>query len=107
MQNAVSRPAFATLRLSLIVSLFLATFLATLSAQSDTATLFGLVKDASGGAIVRAKIRLLNRATNAVRELETDTKGLYYINVLPPGSYDLSVESAGFYHSAKPLVSCL
>src|SRR5436190_23180846 len=80
------------LRVSLLVLLFAA----MLSAQSDTAGLFGVVKDASGGAVAGCKVRLQNSATGAVREQLTDGKGLYQFELLPPGVYELTVEAAGF-----------
>src|SRR5258706_2960153 len=69
---------------------------ALLYAQTDTAGLFGLVRDASGGSIVASKVRLQNRGTGAVREQVTDGKGLYQFEVLPPGEYELTVEAVGF-----------
>src|SRR6266851_3598796 len=69
---------------------------ALLSAQTDTAGLFGLVKDATGGAIVGSKVKLQNRATGAAREQVTDQRGLYQFEVLPPGEYELTVEATGF-----------
>ena len=87
----MSRFSRATLRLSLISLLT-----AVLCAQTDTAALFGLVKDASGGAVGNAKVRLRNRATAALREQVTDGQGFYQFEVLPPGEYELTVEAAGF-----------
>src|SRR3982074_1442636 len=55
---------------------------ALLSAQTDTAGLFGLVKDATGGAIVGSKVKLQSRATGAAREQVTDQRGLYQFEVL-------------------------
>src|SRR6266849_5222453 len=78
--------------------LFLSTllFAGILSAQSDTASLFGVVKDTSGGAVVGAKAKLQSRTTGATREQATDAKGLYQFEVLPPGEYELMVEAPGF-----------
>ena len=75
-----------------------------LFAQSDTAVLFGLVKDPSGGSIAGAKVVAHNQATGAQRELETDAKGLYYFTLLPPGNYELTVESQGFKTYRNPVV---
>jgi hypothetical protein len=71
-------------------------FAGILSAQSDTASLFGVVKDTSGGAVVGAKVKLQSRTTGATREQATDAKGLYQFEVLPPGEYELMVEAPGF-----------
>jgi len=66
------------------------------SAQSDTAGLYGVVKDLSGGVVVSSKVKLESRTTGAVREKITDTRGLYQFEILPPGEYELTVEAAGF-----------
>src|SRR6266849_2549543 len=81
----------AALRLCLVSLLA-----AILGAQTDTAALFGLVRDTSGGTVANAKVRLRNRATAALRERATDGQGFYQFEVLPPGEYELTVEAAGF-----------
>src|SRR5882724_6616706 len=60
-----------TLRLSLCMLLA-----ALLSAQTDTAGLFGVVRGASGGVVAASKVALQNRASGAAREQVTDAKGL-------------------------------
>ena len=92
MQMISHRFSSVALRLALAAS----TLTAILSAQTDTAGLFGLVKDATGGAVGNSKVKLQSRATAAVREQTTDGKGLYQFEVLPPGEYELTVEAAGF-----------
>src|SRR5438552_15971136 len=87
----MSRFSRIGLRLSLVLLLA-----AILGAQTDTAALFGLVRDASGGTVANAKVRLRNRATAALRERATDGQGFYQFEVLPPGEYELTVEAAGF-----------
>ena len=67
----------------------------TMSAQT-TSNLVGTVNDPSGGAIVNAKVTARNLETNAARETLSDTTGNYRVTLLPPGNYELSVESAGF-----------
>src|SRR5262245_4305526 len=67
-----------------------------LYAESETAVLFGLVKDPSGGLVPGAKVQLRNESTGATRELVSDDKGLYYFTLLPPGTYEFNVEASGF-----------
>src|SRR5229473_5778435 len=67
-----------------------------LFAQTDTAVLFGLVRDTSGGSVAGAKVVAHNQGTGVQRELETDAKGLFYFTLLPPGGYEISVEANGF-----------
>src|SRR5712672_62427 len=71
-------------------------FTGLLSAQSDTAGLYGVVRDSSGGTVVSSKVKLQSRATGAVREKATDIRGLYQFEVLSPGEYELTVEAVGF-----------
>src|SRR5689334_21674579 len=87
-------PCFS--RVSLYVALITVLLISLASAQTDTAGLFGLVRDASGGSVASTKVRLQNRATGAVREQTTDAKGFYQFEVLPPGEYELTVEATGF-----------
>jgi len=69
---------------------------AGLFAQSETAVLFGLVKDPSGGLVAGAKVQLRNEDTGIARELTADDKGLFYFTLLPPGLYEFTVEAQGF-----------
>jgi len=81
---------------SLRVALLIAFGAVTLMAQSDTALLFGVVKDPSGATVPGAKVHLRNEDTGATRELIGDDKGLFYFTLLPPGNYEFSVEASGF-----------
>lgn len=87
------------LKISVLVA---ATALATFG-QSDSAVLFGNIKDPVGGSLSQAKVKVKNTSTSLSREIITDEKGLFYFTVLPPGNYELSVEADGFkqYHNTK------
>src|SRR5262245_30304721 len=89
-------------RLLQIPLLVAATALVTFG-QSDTAVLFGNIKDPVGGTLSQAKVKVKNTSTSLSREIITDEKGLFYFTLLPPGNYELSVEADGFkqYHNAK------
>jgi Carboxypeptidase regulatory-like domain/TonB dependent receptor len=81
------------------VSLFMTIIGATVGlalAQSDTAVLFGVVKDPSGSAVVSAKVELRNTETGTLRELGSNDNGLFYFTFLPPGTYEFLVEAPGF-----------
>jgi carboxypeptidase family protein/TonB-dependent receptor-like protein len=64
--------------------------------QSDTAVVFGVVKDPSGSAIAGATVLLRNEATGGSRELQSNDNGLFYFTLVPSGSYEFTVEAAGF-----------
>src|SRR5216683_4181670 len=65
-------------------------------AQSFTASVRGVVTDASHSAIPGAKVTVTDVDRNASQKVTTDTAGRYVFTALPPGNYSLGVESAGF-----------
>lgn len=56
----------------------------------------GQVTDPAGAAVPGAKITVTNADTGANRESLTNNAGVYGFPSLPPGSYNLRVEKAGF-----------
>src|SRR5438477_7285541 len=69
-------------------------------AQSFTATLQGMVTDSTGSTVPNARVSLVNEATNVKQqEKQTDSRGTYLFTLLPPGSYRMTVELAGFQTS--------
>lgn len=75
-----------------------ALLLGTLNAwgQSGTTSLRGTVVDKSGAAIGAAKVTLSNPAQGVQRETQTNSTGAYEFLILQPGTYDLTIERAGF-----------
>jgi hypothetical protein len=65
-------------------------------AQTDTASLAGVIEDASGGVVAGAKLRAEEAKTGLRREAVSDTNGAYRLAFLPPGEYQLVVDAAGF-----------
>ena len=65
-------------------------------AQSTGGRIRGTVMDASGGAVVTAKITLINEATNVQREAESGANGDYLFLEVPVGSYEIDVNIPGF-----------
>jgi hypothetical protein len=63
------------------------------------AEVLGVVRDAAGGAVPFASLRLLNLATGLTASTSSQTDGSYLFAALPPGEYRLEVEKFGF----KPL----
>ncbi|MGH6959470.1 MAG: carboxypeptidase-like regulatory domain-containing protein, partial [Dongiaceae bacterium] len=75
----------------------LLSFVLPLAAQVSTAELGGTVTDSTGAVVPNAKVTLTNAETNVlVREISTGADGGYVITLVPPGSYMLSAEAAGF-----------
>src|SRR5579885_3455562 len=69
---------------------------AMLSAQSDSGSIVGFVKDPSGGVVPKAKISVKNESTGIVRRVETNEGGYYVVPNLQPGLYTVSAEASGF-----------
>ena len=64
--------------------------------QIDRGTIRGLVKDASGGVVPEAKVRVVQIETNSALDLTTNSDGLYIALNLPVATYRVEVEKTGF-----------
>jgi hypothetical protein len=62
----------------------------------DTGTLSGTVVDAQGAAIPGAAVTATDEKTGTSRTLVSDAKGQFAFRAVPPGSYSIKVELAGF-----------
>jgi hypothetical protein len=69
---------------------------ASLLAQLNTASLTGVVKDASDAAVAGAKVTVTETATNVLRSTTTDSTGNYFFPVLAVGHYQVTVAAPGF-----------
>ena len=65
-------------------------------AQSSTTSVRGTVTDKSGAAVANAKVTISNPAQAIERTMNSGDAGQYEFVQLPPGTYHLSVEAAGF-----------
>jgi len=80
--------------MTLAVGLFASVFAAF--GQNAPGTLDGRVVDASGAAIVGARVIIENQATNVQLHIPTDSNGRFYERYLLPGTYTVEVEHPGF-----------
>ncbi len=64
--------------------------------QNATGTIFGVVKDAQGGAVPGATVTVRDTETGLVRTLTTGEDGAYRAPALPVGTYSVKVEKQGF-----------
>jgi len=69
---------------------------ATLSAQSELATLTGTVTDPSGGVVPNVDITITNEATSLSAAARTNDNGRYFVPSLRPGVYTVTASLAGF-----------
>ncbi len=83
-------------RACLLLALSLALFSACAWPQTQLATVFGTIMDASGAVISGAQITILNQSTGLKRNASTDLTGQYHIAGLPTGNYSVRVEEEGF-----------
>jgi hypothetical protein len=65
-------------------------------AQETRSMLFGRVLDPQGSAVVNAAVSVRNAETGVTQNLKTNSSGYYEANLLMPGNYELTAESAGF-----------
>ncbi|HEU4939605.1 MAG TPA: carboxypeptidase-like regulatory domain-containing protein, partial [Vicinamibacterales bacterium] len=66
------------------------------SAQQETATITGSVKDQTGAIVPKATVTVTNTQTNISVKTEADEAGFYIIPSLRPGEYSVTAESSGF-----------
>src|SRR5712664_4409134 len=71
-------------------------FFAAAAQAQFKASIQGTVLDSKGGVVAGAKVTVTNQNTGVVRETTASDQGFYRINELPPGSYTVTVEAAGF-----------
>ncbi len=64
--------------------------------QSSTSSLRGTVSDQQGAVVVGATVTLANPATGFSQSTKTDGAGVYQFLQIPPGTYSLTVNMAGF-----------
>jgi hypothetical protein len=69
---------------------------ALLLAQSDTATVSGLVTDSKNAVLVGAQVRATNVETGTSSTALTNQDGVYVLRDLRPGQYRLIVDNEGF-----------
>src|ERR1700729_2277747 len=84
--------------------LLLALCLAFVSAHSQptSATISGGVTDSSGSFIANAAVDIANDATGVIYSVKTNSSGIYFVPILPPGHYHVQVSKQGFKTIIKP-----
>src|SRR3954447_13161587 len=68
----------------------------TLSGQSTTGEILGIVRDSSGAMVADAKVEVKNLETNATREVTTSQDGAFRVPLLSYGNYEVNVQKSGF-----------
>ncbi|HEY4490429.1 MAG TPA: carboxypeptidase-like regulatory domain-containing protein, partial [Acidobacteriota bacterium] len=65
-------------------------------AAETTASIIGFVRDDKGGPLPGATVSGVNNATNFTRSTVSEESGSYRLALPPPGTYNITVEVAGF-----------
>jgi outer membrane receptor protein involved in Fe transport len=78
------------------VALLSLLFAGPMAAQTPAATLVGRVIDASRASVADASIRVRDINTNEIRTARSTAEGEYTVSALSPGSYEVTIEKAGF-----------
>ncbi|HSY33024.1 MAG TPA: TonB-dependent receptor [Verrucomicrobiae bacterium] len=76
-------------------------------AQTGTTSLHGVVTDKSGASISDAAVTLSSTDQGFQRDMKTNKAGEYEFLSLPPGTYSLTVEMAGFRKYEEPHLQLL
>src|ERR1041385_2334253 len=92
MSRLLCKPALVYSGMLLLV----AVMAVTLTAQTTTGIITGLVTDSGGAIIPGSALTLTNLDTNQVRKQVSNETGAYSFPALPPGNYRLELEHPGF-----------
>ncbi|MBV8707091.1 MAG: TonB-dependent receptor [Acidobacteriaceae bacterium] len=71
------------------------------AAQISTATITGTVTDPTGAAIAGVKVLVVETSMNFESRSETNADGIFRIQSLQPGTYDVTFEAPGFKRLAQ------
>src|SRR6202140_2152561 len=99
-RRTASRPETPIIRCALLALLILNLRLPAARAQVS-ASIRGVVTDASGAPVAQVTVRAKNLETDAVRTINTDDAGRYLVLALPVGRYEVRVVKAGFQDAVR------
>src|SRR5690349_7380467 len=85
-----------------VVAVALTLTAAAALAQTSLATLRGKVTDEQGGVLPGATVTARQIETNTTRTSTTESLGQYFLSSLPAGTYEITVELAGFSPGRRP-----
>src|SRR5206468_1862978 len=75
---------------------FVGGFPVVAGAQTNSATLSGIVMDSQGAVVPDVAITVSRTATGLKRQVTTNSEGLFTLPLLPPGTYSLLAQREGF-----------
>jgi len=86
-------------------ALLITLFSACAWSQTQLATIFGTITDASGAVIPGAEVTVANLRTGLKRNVRTDMDGQYHLAGLPPGMYTVRAEAEKFQAEVSGAIS--
>ncbi|WP_353067450.1 TonB-dependent receptor [Tunturibacter psychrotolerans] len=86
----------------IVIALAALFFTSGLLAQTVTGTITGVITDPSGAVVGGASVVAHNTDTNVDSRVTTNASGLYRIQFLPIGRYEVTVEAKGFDKETIP-----
>lgn len=92
----------AFFRVSVACALMLWAFMPLLHAQTVTGSITGEVTDPTGAVIAEARVVAQNLDTGVDTETKTNSSGVYSIEFLPIGHYQVTVQANGFKTAQVP-----
>lgn len=96
------------MRLVRVVALLtIVTSAISVSAQTGTSTIRGVVTDQQGRVVPDATVTLTHIATNSVRTTKTTDSGAFVFDLITPADYRLQVEAKGFKKKVVDSVKAL
>jgi hypothetical protein len=98
--RASGRSESSIVRCVLLALLALTVWLPAAHAQVS-ASIRGVVTDASGAAVAQVAVRAKNLETGVVRTTSTDDAGRYLVLALPVGKYEVGISKSGFQDAVQ------
>jgi hypothetical protein len=87
---------------AMLLLLLSASVVPRLQAQSTTAEVVGTVHDQTGSVVPNAAVTIINKGTSETRKTTSAADGAYTFNLLPPGSYRISITAPNFKRYEVP-----
>ena len=79
-----------------MVGMFICACTLVANAQETRGAIEGQVRDTSGAVVPDARLTATNIATNVAFRTTTNKEGAYQVPLIPPGTYIVTAEAAGF-----------
>lgn len=94
----MNRFSFFASRIAVVAAVSLVLLLSSMTTfgQGGTSTISGTVRDQQDNLVAGATVTLTNADKNFTRSQTTNESGRFSFNLIPPGVYQLEVESQGF-----------